>query len=84
MTKKEVIAQLESLKETGSYALAPADRLAALDFAIKAVKSFPDKNLGAKGGRATLAKYGKKQMKQWGKLGGRPRKKDPGGRRDKN
>lgn len=28
------------------------------------------------GGRATLKKYGRKQLREWGKLGGRPRKKD--------
>ncbi len=27
------------------------------------------------GGRATLKKYGRKQLRAWGKLGGRPRKK---------
>ncbi len=27
------------------------------------------------GGRATLKKYGRKQLREWGKLGGRPRKK---------
>ena len=26
------------------------------------------------GGRATLKKYGRKQLREWGKLGGRPRK----------
>jgi hypothetical protein len=32
------------------------------------------KALGRKGGKATVARYGKKQMKAWGNLGGRPRK----------
>jgi len=32
------------------------------------------KSLGRKGGQATLKKHGKKQMTEWGKLGGRPRK----------
>lgn len=32
-------------------------------------------NIAAKGGRATLKKYGVEQMKKWGKLGGRPKKK---------
>ena len=27
------------------------------------------------GARATLKKYGRKQLREWGKLGGRPRKK---------
>ncbi len=27
------------------------------------------------GGRATLKKYGRKQLREWGRLGGRPRKK---------
>ena len=27
------------------------------------------------GGRATVKKYGRKQLREWGKLGGRPRKK---------
>ncbi len=27
------------------------------------------------GGRAVLKKYGKRQLKEWGKLGGRPPKK---------
>ena len=27
------------------------------------------------GGRSTLKKYGKRRMREWGKLGGRPRKK---------
>ena len=26
------------------------------------------------GGRATLRKYGKRQLRAWGKLGGRPKK----------
>ncbi len=26
------------------------------------------------GARATLKKYGRKQLREWGKLGGRPRK----------
>ena len=28
------------------------------------------------GGRATVKKYGRKQLREWGKLGGRPRKKN--------
>jgi hypothetical protein len=32
------------------------------------------KMLGRKGGKVTLARYGKKQLKKWGELGGRPRK----------
>ena len=32
------------------------------------------KALGRKGGKATLARYGVKQMKAWGSRGGRPRK----------
>ena len=31
------------------------------------------KVLGKLGGQATLKKYGKKQLKEWGKRGGRPR-----------
>lgn len=31
--------------------------------------------LARKGGRAVVKKYGKRQMREWGKLGGRPRKK---------
>ncbi len=31
---------------------------------------------GRRGGQAVLKKYGKKQLREWGKLGGRPRKKD--------
>ncbi len=27
------------------------------------------------GGRAVLRKYGKRRLREWGKLGGRPRKK---------
>lgn len=27
------------------------------------------------GGRSTLKKYGKRRMREWGKFGGRPRKK---------
>ena len=34
------------------------------------------KCLAAKGGATTAAKHGKKQMREWGKLGGRP-KNDP-------
>ena len=30
--------------------------------------------LGKLGGQATLKKHGKEQMKEWGKLGGRPKK----------
>ena len=32
---------------------------------------------GRKGGQAVVKKYGKKQLRQWGKLGGRPRKQKP-------
>ena len=28
------------------------------------------------GGRATVTKYSRKQFREWGRLGGRPRKKD--------
>ncbi len=28
------------------------------------------------GGRATVKKYSRKQFREWGRLGGRPRKKD--------
>ena len=31
--------------------------------------------VGSKGGRTTVKKYGRGQMKAWGKLGGRPPKK---------
>ena len=31
--------------------------------------------LGRRGGMATLKKHGKKKMTEWGKTGGRPRKK---------
>lgn len=34
-------------------------------------KYFSD--IGTKGGNTTLKKYGKRQMKKWGKLGGRPK-----------
>ena len=30
--------------------------------------------LGRLGGKKTLEKYGKEQMKEWGKKGGRPKK----------
>jgi hypothetical protein len=30
---------------------------------------------GRRGGRAVVKKYGKKQLRAWGKLGGRPRTK---------
>jgi general stress protein YciG len=30
---------------------------------------------GRKGGEAVLKKYGKRQLREWGKLGGRPPKK---------
>jgi len=30
---------------------------------------------GRKGGQALLKKYGRRQLREWGKLGGRPRKK---------
>lgn len=36
--------------------------------------------LGRKGGKATLKKYGKKQLREWGKRGGRPRKVQADGR----
>jgi hypothetical protein len=32
---------------------------------------------GRRGGLATFAKYGRKRMRELGKLGGRPRKKKP-------
>ena len=32
--------------------------------------------VAAMGGRARARKYGKRQVRAWGKLGGRPRKKD--------
>ena len=34
--------------------------------------------VGSKGGRTTVKKYGRRQMKEWGKLGGRPPKKKAG------
>jgi len=34
--------------------------------------------VGRKGGEAVLKKYGKRQLREWGKLGGRPRKKPKG------
>ncbi len=33
--------------------------------------------IGRKGGQAVVKKYGKRQLREWGKLGGRPRKKKP-------
>ena len=30
---------------------------------------------GSKGGSVTVKKYGRRQMREWGKLGGRPPKK---------
>lgn len=33
------------------------------------------KCMATKGGAATAAKHGNKQMQDWGKLGGRPKKK---------
>jgi len=36
--------------------------------------------MGRKGGRATLARHGKKKMREWGKLGGRPRKQPKEGK----
>lgn len=32
--------------------------------------------VAAMGGRARARKYSKRQVREWGKLGGRPRKKD--------
>lgn len=32
------------------------------------------------GARAQLKKYGRRQLREWGKLGGRPRKNARGGR----
>jgi hypothetical protein len=32
---------------------------------------------GRKGARATLKKYGRQKMREWGKLGGRPPKSKP-------
>ena len=32
------------------------------------------KEAGRRGGQAVLKKYGRKQLREWGKLGGRPRK----------
>lgn len=50
---------------------------------MKNYKKAPDKEvgnlteaareLGRKGGNKTLKKYGKRQMKEWGKKGGRPK-----------
>lgn len=31
--------------------------------------------LGRRGGKATLAKYGADKLKEWGRLGGRPKRK---------
>jgi hypothetical protein len=36
--------------------------------------------MGRKGGKATLARHGKKKMREWGKLGGRPRKEPKEGK----
>ena len=33
---------------------------------------------GRKGGQAVVKKYGRRQMKEWGRLGGRPPKKKAG------
>jgi hypothetical protein len=32
------------------------------------------KKSGSKGGKKTVKKYGRKQMTEWGQLGGRPRR----------
>lgn len=34
----------------------------------------PAATLGRQGGNATLKKYGKRKMREWGKKGGRPKK----------
>ena len=36
------------------------------------------REMGRKGGKTTLARYGKRKMREWGKLGGRPRKRPKG------
>lgn len=45
-----------------------------------AVKTSPEvlkflREIGAKGGEAKAARHSKQQLREWGKLGGRPRKK---------
>ena len=38
-------------------------------------KSMSVAEAGRRGGRTTLKRYGRKQLRAWGKLGGRPKKK---------
>lgn len=40
-------------------------------------KSFYAKKLGSLGGKKRAKKYSKKQLKEWGKKGGRPKKPLP-------
>lgn len=36
-------------------------------------KELTHKEVASRGGKATVKKYGKRQMKEWGKQGGRPK-----------
>jgi hypothetical protein len=40
------------------------------------IKTDKIRRVGYEGGMATLNKYGREQMRRWGKLGGRPRNKN--------
>ena len=40
-------------------------------------KSITTAEAGRRGGQSTLKKYGKRRMCEWGKFGGRSRKKKP-------
>ena len=46
-----------------------------IEYGTRYGKKCAAQQLGKLGGQATLEKYGKKQLKEWGKKGGRPKSK---------
>ena len=81
MNSREAIRHLRAIREKidKENAIENTQLVGALDFAIETLKRAPDyRKIGSKGGSVTATKYGRKQMKEWGKLGGRPPKRKAG------
>ena len=81
MNSRQAIRHLRSIrkKTEKENTIGTGKWVGALDFAIETLKRAPDyRKIGSKGGSVTARKYGRKQMKEWGKLGGRPPKRKAG------
>ena len=79
MTEKRTVEWLSEIKDKlRSAGLLIAEREEALDSAIACVRQRADfRRLGRKGQKARQKKYGKRDYRKWGKMGGRPKKKKP-------